>query len=380
MRVQPSLPPHSTPIRPSNNFPFDHKYERHLEQGSEGDIDLWSHQETGQFLVVKTLKKDVLQRVKGIPNEVHILKALPYQKHVIRCEAFYEKIGPNGKDCILFEYCQNADLYSLRGNRWDNGSEAMFSEKFMWAVYSQLSAALAFLHEGIEAPRGTKTDFWKPIVHRDIKLENVFIKTLGTKPDMSSIIIKLADFGLATFYDPAEAEMHRWHGTPEYWPPEILYNDRTYGLEADIWAAGAVIHELAHGFPPTLYPDDWARHVQEKRRELLPKDWSGMGPESRKFWWAIVTPRRALPVNLDPEQQQRDPRRLKHCPKYSDTLNASLMMALTMDRDLRLRAGELKNEVDDGYAGFLHKELMEETENLMLEEREQKLGSESESE
>jgi len=72
------------------------------------------------------------------------------------------------------------------------------------------------------------------IVHRDLKPENL----LYTTPDASAII-KVADFGLARFYD--DDIMTTACGTPGYVAPEIL-TGRGYSLEVDYWSVGVILY------------------------------------------------------------------------------------------------------------------------------------------
>lgn len=166
------------------NFPNDHTHIRELNRGSEGTIALWKHKYSGHLVAVKSLARRATTKDNPvIPNEVAILKDLPEHENIIHFLAFYTGMGNEGQDCILFEYCPMSDLFDLRELSYVQDKHGIFTEKFMWSLYSQLAAALAFLHEGIGAPPGTNTDWWKPIVHRDIKLENILIKSLGAAPD-----------------------------------------------------------------------------------------------------------------------------------------------------------------------------------------------------
>ena len=78
------------------------------------------------------------------------------------------------------------------------------------------------------------------ILHRDIKLENIFI--CGRDSDS---VVKLGDFGLATALDTAETQC----GTPDYMAPEVLQG-KSYSAQADVFSLGAVLYALVGTLPP----------------------------------------------------------------------------------------------------------------------------------
>jgi NIMA (never in mitosis gene a)-related kinase len=320
-------------------------------------------------LAVKSLDRRHRTRDNNsIPNEVAILRQLPRHINIIQYEAFYQSQATDHPDCILFEYLPALDLYELRDSSYDLGRNGIFSEKFMWSVYSQLCAALAFLHEGIGAPPGTNSDWWKPILHRDIKIENVFIKSLGDQHDWSSIVIKLGDFGQACIYNQDDCILPRGIGTPDCWPPEITLQAREYGPEADVWAVGSVIHELAHGFPPIESVMATEHYILAERRDLLPERWTEYPQDRRNWFFRVMALRKPLPINVPPVFQAPDSRSHRPCPRYTDSLNACMMFALAWRKSERPAAGVLKREVDAGYAAFLYEELERENDMLVEEE------------
>lgn len=83
------------------------------------------------------------------------------------------------------------------------------------------------------------------IVHRDLKLENIFLRA---KNDLSSILV--GDFGLANIIEiPKHPFLKTFIGTEGYQAPEILLGNE-YGKPVDIWAIGIIAYTLLSGkFP-----------------------------------------------------------------------------------------------------------------------------------
>lgn len=80
------------------------------------------------------------------------------------------------------------------------------------------------------------------VLHRDIKGSNLLIDNNG--------ILKIADFGLATFYDPKQKQtMTSRVVTLWYRPPELLLGATNYGTGVDLWSAGCIMAELLAGKP-----------------------------------------------------------------------------------------------------------------------------------
>ncbi|KAE8677800.1 putative serine/threonine-protein kinase [Hibiscus syriacus] len=103
---------------------------------------------------------------------------------------------------------------------------------------------------------------------RDIKGSNLLIDNNG--------ILKIADFGLASFFDPHQNQpLTSRVVTLWYRPPELLLGATNYGKAVDLWSTGCILAELYAGKP-----------VMPGRTEVeqLHKIFKLCGFSSEEFW------------------------------------------------------------------------------------------------
>lgn len=75
------------------------------------------------------------------------------------------------------------------------------------------------------------------VLHRDIKGSNLLIDNEGN--------LKIADFGLACFYDSnVRQQMTSRVVTLWYRPPELLLGATYYSIGVDLWSVGCILAEL----------------------------------------------------------------------------------------------------------------------------------------
>jgi cyclin-dependent kinase 12/13 len=80
------------------------------------------------------------------------------------------------------------------------------------------------------------------VLHRDIKGSNLLVDNEG--------ILRIADFGLASFFDPNHKHpMTSRVVTLWYRSPELLLGATDYGVGIDLWSAGCILAELLAGRP-----------------------------------------------------------------------------------------------------------------------------------
>ncbi|MFQ6643577.1 hypothetical protein Gotur_017622 [Gossypium turneri] len=116
------------------------------------------------------------------------------------------------------------------------------------------------------------------VLHRDIKGSNLLIDSEG--------ILKIADFGLSTSYDPEQKKpLTSRVITLWYRPPELLLGATHYGVGVDLWSAGCILAELLSGMP-----------IMPGRTEIeqLHKIFKLCGSPSEEYWKKSKLPNETL--------------------------------------------------------------------------------------
>lgn len=196
-----------------------------------------------------------------IESEIEVLSVLD-NKNIIK---FFGTQRPNREIyCLSMEYCDKGDVHELLRNRNAKRNKYKGLEE---------SIVLDFVYQTII---GLNYIHCRDIIHRDIKLQNILIKSEG-----NGVIYKLSDFGFAC-YDVKDHSSNedlfcvdmdsvlkkkyfKLCGTPYYMAPEIIINMRLlenftqyqkeenhkkeqefvfYDKKIDMWSYGICIYEL----------------------------------------------------------------------------------------------------------------------------------------
>uniref|UniRef100_A0ACD5W264 Uncharacterized protein n=1 Tax=Avena sativa TaxID=4498 RepID=A0ACD5W264_AVESA len=179
----------------------------------------------GRVVAVKRLYNNSYRRVEQFVNEAAILARLRHPNLVM----FYGCTSKESRELLLvYEFVQNGTVADhLHGHR---AQERALPWPLRLNIAIESAAALTYLH-AIEPP----------IVHRDVKTNNILLDT--------DFHVKVADFGLSRLFPLDVTHVSTApQGTPGYVDPEY---HQCYQLtdKSDVYSFGVVLVELISSKP-----------------------------------------------------------------------------------------------------------------------------------
>ncbi|KAL0441878.1 UNVERIFIED_CONTAM: putative serine/threonine-protein kinase [Sesamum radiatum] len=189
---------------------------------------------TGKVVALKKVRFDNLEQetVRFMAREILVLKRLNHP-NVIKLEGLVIS-RMSSSLYLVFEYMEHdlTGLTAMQSVKFTEPEEALLRLHFVCLVkcyMKQLLSGLEHCHNN-------------GVLHRDIKCSNLLIDNEG--------VLKIADFGLASFFDPEHKKpMTSRVVTLWYRPPELLLGATYYGVGVDLWSAGCILAELLAGKP-----------------------------------------------------------------------------------------------------------------------------------
>ncbi|XP_065617392.1 probable serine/threonine-protein kinase At1g54610, partial [Quercus suber] len=194
-----------------------------IGQGTYSNVYKARDNLTGKIVALKKVRFDNLEpeSVKFMAREILILRRLDHP-NVVKLEG----LVTSRMSCslyLVFEYMEH-DLAGLAAS-----PGITFTEPQVKCYMNQLLSGLEHCHN-------------RHVLHRDIKGSNLLLDNEG--------VLKIADFGLASFFDPNHKQpMTSRVVTLWYRPPELLLGATDYGVGVDLWSAGCILAELLAGKP-----------------------------------------------------------------------------------------------------------------------------------
>ncbi|KAG8046323.1 hypothetical protein GUJ93_ZPchr0008g13891 [Zizania palustris] len=220
-----------------------------IGQGTYSSVYKARDLENGKLVALKKVRFANMdpESVRFMAREIHILRRLDHP-NVVKLEGLVAS-RMSSSLYLVFEYMEH-DLAGLAAT-----PGIKFTEPQVKCYMQQLLSGLDHCHS-----RG--------VLHRDIKGANLLLDNNG--------VLKIADFGLATFFNPNQKQ-HLTSRVVTLWyrPPELLLGATNYGATVDLWSAGCILAELLSGKP-----------IMPGRTEVeqLHKIFKLCGSPSEEFW------------------------------------------------------------------------------------------------
>ena len=180
------------------------------------------NEDSGEIFACKFISKDALCKSRArhkLMSEIKIHRALHHQ-NIVQFHHFFEN---EEYVHILLELCTNQSLSELLRRR------KRIHELEAQCYLFQILTGIKYLHS-------------HRVIHRDIKLGNIFIS--------DKMEVKIGDLGLAAKLEYEGERKRTICGTPNYIAPEILEGKNGHSYECDVWSFGVLIYTLLIGRPP----------------------------------------------------------------------------------------------------------------------------------
>ncbi|KAL9345077.1 hypothetical protein Peur_062752 [Populus x canadensis] len=194
-----------------------------IGQGTYSTVFKARDLETGKIVAMKKVRFVNMdpESVRFMAREIVILRRLDHL-NVMKLKGIVTS-RMSGSLYLVFEYMEH-DLAGLAAN-----PSIKYTEAQIKCYMQQLLRGLEHCHK-------------HGVLHRDIKGSNLLINNDG--------VLKIADFGLATSYQPDQSlPLTSRVVTLWYRAPELLLGATEYGPAIDMWSAGCILAELFTGKP-----------------------------------------------------------------------------------------------------------------------------------
>lgn len=251
------LPPAPVPQGPPGTFAPGTKVqvgnhrvtiERYLSEGGFAHVYLVrvpkaDQNGTPDVAVLKRVAVPDRDALANMRTEVETMKKLKGHKHIVTyMDSHASQLKGEGFEVfLLMEFCSGGGLIDFMNTRLQH----RLTEPEILHIFSDVAEGVATMHY-----------LKPPLLHRDLKVENVLITTVG-----GNRIYKLCDFGSTAPPRPAaktaaegrliEDDVQR-HTTLQYRSPEMIdvYRKQPIDEKSDIWALGVLLYKLCYYTTP----------------------------------------------------------------------------------------------------------------------------------
>lgn len=215
-----------------------------LGHGAFGYVYRARKNKEGPYFAIKIVDFEQTDDIRRLFNEVLILSKLRSNY----LNKYYESFQVGSTLWIVLEYCGGGlclDLIKVMGR---------LPEEIASYIIKNVLLGTMYLHR-------------QRLIHRDIKLANIFITEGG--------YIKLGDFGVSSEVVHTLQLRHTMVGLGHWMAPEVITSSG-YDRKADIWSIGITAYELLFGRSPTqkLSIEEAFRNIPFSCPPRLPNNYS----------------------------------------------------------------------------------------------------------
>ncbi|KAI0879251.1 hypothetical protein GGS24DRAFT_440118 [Hypoxylon argillaceum] len=193
--------------------------------------------------VLKRVAVPDKETLRAMRTEVETMKRLKGHRPIVTyLDSHASELKGGGYEVfLLMEYCDGGGLIDFMNTRLQH----RLTEPEILNIFSDIAEGVACMHY-----------LKPPLLHRDLKVENVLITMHGSKRKF-----KLCDFGSAAPPKPApqtvvecrliDEDVQR-HTTMQYRSPEMVdvYRKQPIDEKSDIWALGVLLYKLCYYTTP----------------------------------------------------------------------------------------------------------------------------------
>lgn len=166
--------------------------------------------------------KQLTEALEIIRSQIGILTQTRKHPNIARLhETFVDK----NYYFLVMEHCEGGDILDRIQE------EGRTTERDAASVVQQVLKAVGYLHDNL-------------IVHRDIKPDNVMLKTKGP---LFGCTAKVIDFNCACRISQSGQILKEQVGTPYYASPQVFRG--AYTEQCDVWSCGVLLYVMLLGFP-----------------------------------------------------------------------------------------------------------------------------------